>query len=114
MMPSCALDRWVEVIFSALIVSDEPGLAGLLTRFEVGAIEVDERELARDEQAGSDREQEPHAQHDVIHHASPPCMREAGRWGEGLQLGGSSIVPPSLRQRLGRTPGGGVAATWMP
>ena len=105
MMPSCALERCVEVIFSALIVSESRDLARVAARFEVGAIEVDERELARDEQAGSDREQEPHAQHDVIHHASPPLMAGAGRWGEGLQLGGSSIVATSLRQADRPKPG---------
>jgi hypothetical protein len=39
---------------------------------EVGAVEVDERELARDEQAGADREEEPDAQHEVVDHARPP------------------------------------------
>ena len=82
----------------------------LAARFQIRAIEVDERELARHEQAGSDREQKPHAQHDELHHASPSAralraVAGAGRWGEGLQGGGSSIVPTSLRDTSGAPPG---------
>ena len=80
-MPSCALDRWVEVTRSALMVGPSIGLAAALTRLEIGAVEVDERELARDEQAGADRS-------------------GAGRWPAAIQSdtpwrsrdGGSSII----------------------
>ena len=104
-MPSCALERCVEVISQRVDRQREAGLARLPTGFEVGAVEVDERELARHEQAGADGEQEPHAQHDVLHHASPPLVREAGRWGERLQLGGSSIVAPVYGVAGCRDPG---------
>ena len=71
------------------------GLALLPTGFEVGAVEVDERELAGDEQAGPDDEQKPHAQHDVLHHASPPSDA-------GVRVGGAKVCNwegrPSLRQ----------------
>ena len=83
-MPSCALERWVEVILSALIVSAQAGFTALAPRLEIGAIEIDEGELARDEESGPDGEQEPHAQHDVLHHASPPVVVGAGRWGDRL------------------------------
>src|SRR5690606_13897828 len=50
---------------------DDPAealLAAGLPHLEVGAVEVDERELTRDEEAGADREHEPGGQHDPFSH----------------------------------------------
>ncbi|CAI7648121.1 unnamed protein product, partial [Penicillium discolor] len=68
----------------------EAGLASRLPRFQIRAVEVHEGELARDEKAGADREQKPHAQHDVVHQIFLSGER-TGRWGDVRQLGGSSI-----------------------
>ncbi len=57
-MPSCALDRCVEVTFSAPMTGARPGFTAVATRFDVGAVEVDERELGRDEDAGAERQQD--------------------------------------------------------
>ncbi|MBG9885137.1 hypothetical protein ABE10_00760, partial [Bacillus toyonensis] len=70
----------------------EAGLAALASRFQFGPIEVDQCELARDEQTGPYGEQKPHAQPDVVHHDSASAKAEGGSWGEGLQEGGSSMV----------------------
>ena len=85
----------MDVMRSALIVRVRAGLARLTARFEIRAIEVDEREFARDEQTGADGQQEPHAQHDVIHHASPPAKADAGRGARVCNWGGHPLCPES-------------------
>ena len=92
-MPSCALDRCVEVILSAAIVIAEARLAALPAGFEVAAVEVDERELARDEQAGAEDQQQADPEHDpLIQHGLHPVR--------GGAEGGSSIVRSSIPAAL--------------
>src|SRR5690606_5516802 len=79
----------------------EPRLPAGLARLEVCAVEIDEGELAGDEDARADDEDEAHAQHDPV----PPrsvtpafgswLTRERGSWDAGLRLGGSSMITRS-------------------
>ena len=61
-MPSWALERWVEVTLRAPMDLRQAALAARLPGFEIRTVEVDQRELGRDEEPGSDREEESDAQ----------------------------------------------------
>ena len=67
-MPSWALDRCVEVTFSAPMTGPRPSRRGR-AGFDVGAVEVDQREL------GGDEDTRPEGQHDADaeqHHSFTP------------------------------------------
>ena len=104
-MPSCALDRCVDVILSAEIVRPSRVSPRCAARFELGAIEVDERELARNEQARADREEESDAEEDPLRHPHLPVRSRARVYGRAYSAeGGSSIVLASISAALGRFP----------
>ena len=74
----------------------EHRLAALLTRLEIGAIEVDQRELAGHEESRADGEHDPDDQEDPLGaHGALPFVRRPD--------GGSSMIRPSISSR--RTPG---------
>ncbi len=87
-MPSCALERWVEVILSARMTGPSMRLTALLAGFELGAVEVDERELARDEEAGADDQDDADGEEDPLDHRRSPPVADTGTglW-EGSEAG---------------------------
>ena len=61
-MPSCALERCVEVTLRAPMDLARPRSPRCLPGFEIRTVEIDQGELGGDEEAGSDREEESDAQ----------------------------------------------------
>ena len=87
----------------------EPGLAPGAARFEISAIEVDERELAGNEQARADREEESDAEEYPLRQRSLPDLSRARVYGRAFSQRGDRPLSPQYI-RAGRAGRGGPAA----